>query len=123
MCIILLGASFLLLSSPITIPSIQPPRIEHSGAVLADAPQEKLALNLFYTNYCPYSRKVLNYLYKIHKKVPLTDVQNNPQAKEYLRVKGGKMQVPCLFINGQPLYESDEIINWLSQHQDLLDPI
>jgi glutaredoxin len=82
--------------------------------------QEKPELNLFYANYCPYSRKVLNYLAQIHKKITLTDVHNNPQAKEYLRTYGGLMQVPCLFINGQPLYDADEIILWLSQHQSLL---
>jgi len=25
---------------------------------------------------------------------------------------GGKAQVPCLIINGVPLYESDDIITW-----------
>ena len=26
---------------------------------------------------------------------------------------GGKRQVPCLFIDGAPLYESSDIIDWL----------
>jgi glutaredoxin 3 len=112
----------LLLSLPVSVPQIHTPTIEHGRSTFSYVAQEKPTLNLFYTTYCPYSRKVLNYLNQIHKKVPMTNVENNPQAKEYLRTYGGKMQVPCLFINGQPLYESDEIIQWLSQHQDLLDP-
>jgi glutaredoxin len=112
----------LLLSSPISIPRVHIPRAEHRRSTFFCATREKPILNLYYTSYCPYSTKVLNYLNQIHKKVPLTEVQNNPQAKEYLRNVGGKMQVPCLFINGKPLYESDDIIQWLSQHQDLLDP-
>ena len=31
------------------------------------------------------------------------------------------MQVPCLVIDGTALYESNAIIDWLSQHQDELD--
>ncbi len=80
--------------------------------------QEKPVLNLYYSSSCPYSRKVLDYLNEIHKKVPLTEVRNNPKALEYLQSKGGKLQVPCLFIDGRPLYDSDEIIDWLSKHRE-----
>lgn len=96
--------------------------IEKQSFVRLVVQQEKPTLNLYYSSHCPYSKKVLNYLYVIHKKVPTTDVQNNPEAKEYLKTHGGLMQVPCLFIDGKPLYESDDIIQWLSEHQDLLDP-
>lgn len=82
---------------------------------------ERPALILYYTPSCPYSLKVLNYLKAQNKKIPLKNVSNNPQAKEELKKYGGKLQVPCLFINGQPLYESNEIIQWLSQHLDALD--
>ncbi|WP_373454247.1 glutathione S-transferase N-terminal domain-containing protein [Halanaerobium congolense] len=27
-----------------------------------------------------------------------------------------KRQVPCLFIDGEPLYESSDIINWLKSN-------
>jgi glutathione S-transferase len=75
-------------------------------------------LELFYSPYCYYSQKVLNYLKSIHKCVPLKDVVHDPKAKDELREKGGKMQVPCLLINDYPLYESDQIILWLSEHQN-----
>ena len=29
---------------------------------------------------------------------------------------GGKTQVPCLIIDGQALYESDDIIDWLKKN-------
>lgn len=77
-------------------------------------------LELFYSPYCYYSLKVLNYLKSIDKTVPLRDVVDNVKAKEELRDKGGKMQVPCLFINDQPLYESDLIVQWLSENQECL---
>ena len=31
---------------------------------------------------------------------------------ELIRV-GGKQQVPCLFIDGKPMYESLDIVEWL----------
>ena len=30
--------------------------------------------------------------------------------------RGGKFQAPCLFIDGKPLYESLDIIDWLKAH-------
>lgn len=112
-------ALLLLSSYSIAAPSIRMPLELRPAFSLVI--REKPTLNLYYSNHCPYSKKVLNYLYAIHKKVPMTDVQNNPEAKEYLKTHGGLMQVPCLFIDGQPLYESDDIIQWLSEHQDLLE--
>jgi glutaredoxin len=83
--------------------------------------KEKPTLTLYYTPYCPYSQKVLNYLNQIHKTVPMKNVDKDVQAKQELKRIGGRMQVPCLVINGEALYESQDIINWLSQHQDYLE--
>lgn len=85
--------------------------------------KQKPELNLFYSPSCPYSREVLDYLNQIHKKIPLTNVQNNAEAKDYLKTYGKSMKVPCLFIDGQPLYGADAIIEWLSQHKDILDSV
>ena len=40
------------------------------------------------------------------------------EAAERLLAVGGKMQVPCLFIDGEPLYESMDIIKWLEEHSE-----
>ena len=104
--------SLLLLTPIIGFTSLRP-HIE-----LVKSPQEHPVLVLYYTPSCPYCQKVLNYLKKAHKTVPMKDVRTDPQAKEELRCYGGKMQVPCLFIDGHPLYESQDIINWMEAHQD-----
>ena len=36
-----------------------------------------------------------------------------PGVRDELIAIGGKGQVPCLVIDGQPLYESDDIIQYL----------
>ena len=84
--------------------------------------EKKTELLLFYTPWCPYSQKVLNYLKQIHKTVPMRNIQNDPAGKELLKSKGGKVQVPCLLIDGKALYESDLIIQWLAGHKDSLSP-
>lgn len=89
---------------------------------IAEPAARKTELLLFYTPWCPYSQKVLNYLNQIHKSVPMRNIQNDPAGKELLKSKGGKSQVPCLFIDGKALYESDAIIQWIANHRDQLSP-
>lgn len=47
-------------------------------------------------------------------KLPLKDVSADKEALNTLIATGGKNQVPCLFIDGVPLYESDDIIDYLA---------
>ena len=46
-------------------------------------------------------------------KSPCRDVWADPDARGELMDKGGSTQVPCLFINGVPLYESADIMEFL----------
>ena len=78
-------------------------------------------LILYYTSWCPYCQKVFKCLEQMGRQIPSKEISQDPKGKEELREKGGKSQVPCLFIDGKPLYESDQIIDWLRQHESLLD--
>lgn len=82
---------------------------------------DKPVLVLYYSPTCPYSVKVLNFLKTIHKTLPMKDVSANREYKEELKKLGGKSQVPCLIIDGKPMYESDVIINWLGENRGYLD--
>jgi glutaredoxin len=44
------------------------------------------------------------------------DVSAGSDIRRELQSIGGKTQVPCLVIDGQALYESDDIIQWLKDH-------
>ena len=71
-------------------------------------------LVLYYYPTCPYCRKVTNFIDKHElEEIELKNINKNKQAEKELIEVGGKRQVPCLFIDGEPLYESDDIINWL----------
>lgn len=69
-------------------------------------------LKLFVLGYCPYCRKVTTFLERRGLEVPTVDIDTDPKAEAELISVGGKRQCPCLFIDGQPLYESSDIIAW-----------
>jgi glutaredoxin len=74
-------------------------------------------LILYYYPTCPYCRKVTRLIDKHNlAKIELKNINQDEQAESELIKVGGKRQVPCLFIDGDPLYESDDIINWLKSN-------
>lgn len=74
------------------------------------------SLELFYKPTCPFCQKVLVWM-KDHdvENVTLFDISTDTEAADRLVKVGGKRQVPCLFIDGEPLYESDDIIAYLAK--------
>lgn len=70
---------------------------------------------LFYMPTCPFCQKVLSYMKDKGIELPSRDITAEPEARQQLKSVGGKVQVPCLFIDGKPLYESDDIIAFLGK--------
>jgi glutathione S-transferase len=70
-------------------------------------------LMLYYFPSCPFCRAVLDCLDRLDKKIPMRDIQTEDGARDDLIKIGGKGQVPCLVIDGEPLYESSDIVQWL----------
>ena len=74
-------------------------------------------LELFYKGECPFSKKVLSFMEEEGiNEVELKEINEDPAAKDKLKEVGGKVQVPCLLIDGESLYESDDIIDWLREN-------
>lgn len=48
--------------------------------------------------------------------VEMVDIEADPKNKDELIELGGMYQVPMLLIDGQPLYESDDIIKWFKEN-------
>lgn len=72
----------------------------------------KLTLYMFDT--CPYCKKVINEIDSQHRDdIEFKNIRKNEKDREQLIETGGKSQVPCLVIDGKPLYESSDIIEWL----------
>ena len=75
-------------------------------------------LTLYYFPACPYCRLVLDCLNRLGLEIPMRNIRSDPGARESLLEIGGKGQVPCLVIDGQPLFESEDIVRWLQVHAD-----
>ncbi len=74
-----------------------------------------MKLELYHRQFCGFCRKVRTAIEQSGRTdVELHDVGQEPDALERLVNEGGKNQVPCLFIDGKPMYESDDIIKWLA---------
>lgn len=75
-------------------------------------------LELFKFDYCPFCVVVMAKLRRmgIADDVRYRDTLREPGANAELIERGGKRQVPCLFIDGQPMYESLDINDWLEEN-------
>lgn len=69
-------------------------------------------LTLYYKPTCPYCMKVLAYMEDQDIACEMKDTYQPEYADELVSI-GGKRQVPCLIINGEPMYESSDIIQYL----------
>ena len=73
-------------------------------------------LKLYYLENCPFCIKVLDYLQDNNFDIELIELNKVNESREFLKEHGRKVQVPCLFIDGEPLYESDDIIEWFKNN-------
>lgn len=76
-----------------------------------------MKLELFFATACPYCHMVRGEIEKEKRTdVEFFNIDESEEALKRLVETGGKEQVPCLFIDGKPLYESRDIVKWLRTH-------
>lgn len=73
-------------------------------------------LVLYKFDACPYCQRVMAVVGELQVPVVFKDIRREPALREELLAIGGKRMVPCLLIDGQPLYESGDIMAYLRQH-------
>lgn len=76
-------------------------------------------LVLYYRPTCPFCMRVLKRMkdLDIESAITLKNISDDEEAEATLISVGGKRQVPCLFIDGEPLYESGDIVAWLDANK------
>lgn len=72
-------------------------------------------LVLYYKPGCPYCDRVIFFMDGNDIELHMKDISKDPEAKRHLIEVGGKNQVPCLFIDGKPMYESEDIVAYLKK--------
>ncbi len=73
-------------------------------------------LMLYHNVMCPYCVRVRRFLSANNVVIPEKDTLLNPSARRELIEAGGKGQVPALMIDGEVLYESNDIIEWVKKN-------
>ena len=70
-------------------------------------------LVLFKYDACPFCYRVQSWLDGRGLKVALRDTRQDPSARQELLDLTGRTTVPCLVIDGEPMFESADIVAWL----------
>lgn len=78
-------------------------------------------LDFYYFDACPYCQRVLNVIKKNNIKVDYKDIYQGTNHMQKLLLITGKKTVPCLFIDGDPMFESLDIMSWLEKNLDKLE--
>lgn len=74
-------------------------------------------LALYYFPSCPFCQRVLQAMDEINDiQVEMCDIHQDTKHAEKLIADTGRKTVPCLYIDGKPMHESQDIINWLNQN-------
>lgn len=75
-------------------------------------------LELFKFDSCPFCVRVMRRVQALglEGQIRYRDTMREPGAADELVRRGGEEQVPCLFIDGEPMYESADIIAWLEEN-------
>ena len=76
---------------------------------------EQVELKLYKFDSCPFCRRVLDFLREHPIPLEYRDTRQDEGARDDLIQIGGINQVPCLVIDGKPMYESADIIEYLKK--------
>jgi glutaredoxin 3 len=87
----------------------------HMSDELRNSQGGRLDLVLYKFDSCPYCQRVMHRARELGLELPMRDTRLEPGPRQELLRVGGKTQVPCLFINGAPLYESEDIVRYLER--------
>lgn len=73
-------------------------------------------MRLFVGTICPYCTAVKNFIAENNiEGIEIVNINKDKEARDYLLEKGGMQQVPCLFVGDKPIYESQDIMNYLRE--------
>ena len=74
-----------------------------------------MPLQLYHRWHCPYSKRVRDFIdeNKLGDRIAYVELGEDEGAESELEGLTGRTQVPCLMIDGKPMLESAEIVQWL----------
>jgi glutathione S-transferase len=99
--------------------ALWPPPVERTPEAQRAVDSAAGRLHLYQQGGCPYCARTRRAIRRLRLPIALHDTDREPGHRAELRAGGGRMQVPCLRIDGDDgsrwLYESRDIIRYLEQ--------
>ncbi len=80
-----------------------------------------MKLELFYFDACPFCQLVLRAIDELNIKVDYKNIYDDERNLNRLLGDTGRRTTPCLYIDGKPMFESADIINWLKENKSKLE--
>ena len=75
-----------------------------------------MSMILYHFDSCPYCVKVRDVIKELNVELEMRDTRADDTYRQELLALAGKTQVPCLVIDGKPMHESDDIIDYLKEN-------
>lgn len=77
-----------------------------------------MRLQLLHKWQCPYSARVRDFIdeNELKDRIEYGEITEDKAALDRLVELTGKSQVPCLVVDGKPMLESRDIIQWLEEN-------
>lgn len=75
-----------------------------------------MKLELYKFDSCPFCHMVMDFIEKNNIQVEYKDIQKEREHLDKLIADTGRRTVPCLYIDGKPMFESKDIMSWLEQN-------
>lgn len=76
-----------------------------------------MKLELYMFDTCPFCKRVLKVIDELGRNdIEIKNIFQDGNGEKLIEI-GGKDQVPCLVIDGSPMYESGDIIKYLRNQQ------
>ena len=74
-----------------------------------------MLIQLYHRWHCPYSKRVRDFVDQnaLGEKVEYLELGEAEGAEDKLADLTGGSQVPCLVVDGEPILESADIVDWL----------
>lgn len=73
-------------------------------------------IKLYYSETCPYCKDIVSYIENENLDIELMNVSKDIELNKEVERIGGKVQVPMLTIDGKPMYESSDIMEWIKKN-------
>lgn len=82
-----------------------------------------MKLDLYYYDSCPFCQIVLKTIKNLNLLVDFKNIHLDESNLQRLLKDTGRRTVPCLYIDGNPMFESLDIVAWLKKNADNLEKV